>query len=104
MTHSKDTIEIEVETLQSGQPRPYADSFYEAKVRMKKNGQPMFLYPEAAIPMLKAFVRNWHEKPEWYQGTLRSLTGLPDCKDPASYSQGKAFSGWHVLVCEAYTD
>lgn len=100
-----DQIKITVAWVQYGQPRAYADSFYEARVFFEKNGRHYFLTKEAATPWLQVSVRKWFEKPEWYQGTLEILTGIKEdaCSKP-SYEAADAFCGWHIRVREAYTD
>jgi|HubBroStandDraft_3_1064219.scaffolds.fasta_scaffold83812_2 hypothetical protein len=98
---------ITIQTIQSGQPRPYADSYYEYKVNFTdESGKPWPMVAAAVIPPLKAICRQWMEPDEshfcWASPTLSFLKPIPGTEDKRF--PGVAASGWHLLVTEAFTD
>lgn len=63
---------IEIESLQSGQPRPYADSVYLDRVRflIKMSDKIGWTVSDVTEETAKKFIRSWFnvlDDPEWHQ-------------------------------------
>jgi hypothetical protein len=74
---------ISVETIRSGQPRPYADSVYEYLVTFEGGSRSIQegwdlpfgtrISEERARPIIKSLTRGWVENPRWSDNRLESL-------------------------------
>lgn len=96
---------ITIETIQSGQPRAYADSFYEFKVHFTDDAaKPRDLSRTYVASILKAICHTWQDKPDnWASPHLNFLVPIKGTEAKWKGSEDAA-SGWHMLVTEAYTD
>ena len=85
---------IEVDKIQSGQPRPYADSIYESTITCKKgDGTPWDLSDDLIKSYAKVLIRNFNEsdKRGWWEGRLDVFKKVSD-------------GIWHIKIIEPYTD
>ena len=71
---------IEIEIIQSGQPRPYADHIYEAFFQIRSegfltNGACFYfiINEEFAKDITRLFVHDFKDNPDWYQPKLIKL-------------------------------
>ena len=84
---------IEITTLRSGQPRPYADSFYEYTVKFSWNPTERAVkqivaargHGDRPIPKMESESREWHEP------FFRTCEKQED-------------GSWHILIVEPYLD
>jgi hypothetical protein len=92
-------INIEVKTLHAGQPRPYADSRYEAELTFTNywdstTGERQGEYdPDESVvrDLTRIFVHNFYDKPEWFNPYLKKTEKL-------------GLGHWRVEVIEPYCD
>lgn len=86
---------IAIETIRGGQPRPYADSYYEAVITYGGGIGAIGFDPTEEIVKkhIKAVFHDFYEKDkkEWYQPYLEKLEKV---------DVGK----WRVLIIEPYLD
>ncbi|MFA5419616.1 MAG: hypothetical protein WC341_14290 [Bacteroidales bacterium] len=90
---------IEIKTIRAGQPRPYADSAYEAEIIFKNwwestTGEREGSYDpdeETVKKVASLLFRRFVEKPEWHDPRLERISKT---------GPGK----WSVLVVEPYLD
>lgn len=110
---SKTTIEIE--HLQGGQRRAYADSCYEAIITMKSNSlidKAIFYYTldmEKVKEITQLFVHPFVEKPtSWADPILKRCEAIGPTEEMVKESHPKWIpkkeSRWHVMVVQPYTD
>jgi hypothetical protein len=90
-------LTITVETIHRGQPRPYADHYFEAIITYDKP----FL---ETVPRAhsKALVEPWKEKEEstsWADARLISIEPI----DGETKSYGVIAKSWRVKITRAYT-
>ena len=71
---------ITIEHLKAGQPGPYADSVYEAKITAERHGVftddrviPHYLTEVEAKKLTRMFVHGFVDDPEWHQPRLGRL-------------------------------
>ena len=98
-----ETRTVKIDWLHSGKKHAYGDSYYEAKVELIKDGRPDYQNEKSVAPILKAMVKNWAEKGEWYEGKLEFLKPIP-VGDRPSWVKGTDTNIWHLCVRYAYTD
>lgn len=90
---------IEVETIQSGQPRPYADHIYESYITFSVPEGQMYSskWPSAAaqvVPYAQLLVAHWDDdETDWFRNRLVKL-------EQVSIRPNK----WHVIVTSPYLD
>jgi len=89
----KTTVTIEI--LEAGQPHPFADTRYRARIKVERSNFrgkiiPKSLTEDQVKQLTRMFVRNFKDKPEWHERRLQSIrmieTGL-----------------WEVLLISPYT-
>ena len=96
---------ITIEHLRGGQPRPYADSVYEAKITAERHGVftngrviPYYLTEAEVKKLTRMFVHGFSDNPEWDQSRLKYLLPVK----PKVIS-GKPQSGaWKVSIVQPY--
>ncbi len=98
---------IIIEHLASGQPRPYADSRWHARIVAERHGVytdgrtlPCNLNEADAKELAKRFVRTFVENGEWHQPKLAFAKPVnPKIVD------GEQLSGeWEILITQEYLD
>jgi hypothetical protein len=108
---------IEIESLQSGQPRPYADSFYEANISIFNvgtltdgSGFYQSLSKELVLKIAKILVHNFEEVPEnWASPKLVRCEPIGPTKEMIEKCthpkwQPGPNTRWNVVIKEEYTD
>ena len=94
-----DTLTITVQTIHRGQPRPYADHYFESVITYDR--------PFAeSVPRAhsKVLVEPWEEegKGNWASGRLLSIEAIaPEQRPAGSMIVSKS---WRVKITRAYTD
>jgi len=98
---------IEIDCLEAGQPRPYADSRYRATIEAYKHGVytndkviDCSISEETAKFLASIFVRSFHDDPEWHQARLESLKVL---KSKTIMKKELPFK-WEVLIVQPFLD
>ena len=107
-------IRIEIETLQAGQSRPYADRLYRAKISMYRidghgpnKGE---LFPRGftrsrALELTRMFVHNYVDNGQWYEPKLDYAKPSPEVVSSKVLPPDEIFaSSWEVQVRMAYCD
>jgi hypothetical protein len=71
---------IEIEFLEAGQPRPYADSRYRARIRGTRHGVytndkvlDLAISEEEARALVRFFVHNYKDEPDWHEPRLTCI-------------------------------
>jgi hypothetical protein len=83
---------ISVKHLSAGQPRPYADSVYEAIIQITDAaGTPAKWNREVVLPVARCLVHDWSDKPEFLEPRLAQ------CENTAPGT-------WHIKVVQPYAD
>lgn len=84
---------IEIEPLQVGQPRPYADSSYESILTFTTEGENKTWIPDEkeVRKIAKVLVHDFKDEPNWHEPHLKEMERLADNK-------------WRVLVVSAFLD
>ena len=108
---------IEIDTLQSGQPRPYADSVYEATISiynigtlMNNHGFYQTLNRKLVIELTKLFVHPFYETSTcWADSKLACCEPIGATKEMIEKCshpmwQPKKESRWLVKVIAPFTD
>ena len=108
---------IEIESLRSGQARPYADSIYEANISIfnvgtLNDGSGFYdsLTKETVIKIAKMFVRNFEDEPQgWFSPKLvrcEPIGPTPEMTERCTHPKWKPGrdTRWNVVVREEYTD
>jgi len=102
-------LRIEVEWIQAGQPRAYADSVYEAKISfMQKNAirqgevTKRYVTEDEAKKIAQMFVRPFHEGSDraWHHAKL-AVCAMLDAKKAMGAEKA---SQWRVKIVEPYKD
>ena len=107
---------IEIETVHAGQPRAYADAYYEAYITCRVEGTLMhgaqfyFILQEANVRILtKMWVRNFPDTPPHmlspYLALCEPVEPTQAMRDIADTQwQPGPGTRWHVKVVEPYAD
>lgn len=87
---------IEVETIQAGQPRPYADHIYESYITFSVPEGQMWArkwgtHESTVKQFIPLLVGGYSENPEWHDSRLEKLEQV---------SPGR----WHVIVIQPFID
>jgi len=86
---------IKIETIHAGQPRPYADSIYEAVITITNDELPDYDIPQKIVEnIVKAAFHNFKKQDEergWWEPYLKSIEKL---------DKGK----WRFIIIEEYAD
>jgi hypothetical protein len=109
-------LSIEIDILQAGQPRAYADSFYEAYISCRVDGMLMDkavfyrdLGEDTVKSLARLFVHGFDDVPkDWAAPVLKICAPVGPTPEMKSIShekwEPKHVSRWHVLIVLAYTD
>ena len=109
---------VEIEILQAGQPRPYADSMYEAYVSCRLDGiytygRPVYrILTEHEVKQLaKLFVHSvvLPDEAGWWEPQLKLCAAVGPTPDMIAESKdpGRPMPQevrWHIQIVQQYTD
>lgn len=107
---------IEIETLKAGQPRPYADSIYEATINVRVEGmllnETVFyrkLDKKTVKEIARLFVRAFEDEPGMLQAKLEVCKPIGPSKEMKEIAKNPNWlpgenSRWLVQIVEPYTD
>jgi len=93
---------IDVEHLEFGQSRPYADTVYRSVIKAKKHGCrrgiwiPCLLTEDEAKQLARMFVHPFIDNPQWFEPTLKQLT-------PGNPNKNGKSAEWFVKITLEYT-
>ncbi len=98
---------ITIEHLAAGQPRPYADSRYHARITAERHGSyandrviPCYMDESEIKALTRFFVCEFYDKPEWHQSKLVHATPVNSKIILGTIKSGE----WEVLVVGPYLD
>ena len=106
---------IKIETIRSGQPRAYADSFYEANISMKADGALLngasyyhTMSRDTVLTLTRLFVHDFSDSNEWHVPKLKCCEAIGPTPEMVQESHPKWHpkkeSRWHVLIVQPYLD
>ena len=84
---------IEIEVIRAGQPRPYADSFFESILTFKAEDENAKWTPDEKTvrEIAKILVHNFEDKPNWHDPELKEIQKIAENK-------------WRVLIFSPFLD
>lgn len=107
---------IEIKTLRYGQPRPFADSFYEVEITSYEDGMLIGakgfyhnLSREQVLKIFKTFVHDFEDEPKcWADSWLKACEGIGPTEAMKAKChekwEPKQNSRWRVCVVQPFTD
>ena len=100
VTEDKNSVTVTRTMLRAGQPRPYADSIYEAILTIRYgDGTPVMWQRGVIEPLVKALVHNYETtQRQWMVPYLHYL-------DNEKTPEGDKMPGvWRAIVIDEYKD